>query len=274
MLLDDLLQFERRLRDLKASVRKDYNDNGRVNRVALRDEAAGLAELWFQSIRPELDSLHPSLSTHAAEVSAAMQRLHVLSRPNNLASSYADAISAALKQFKDRFLAPIQLAAPQQKTHDVLLNIQSSLKDPDEAAYVAEAVGCANATYWRGSIVLGWCAAINRLQQVVEKKIGFQAFNDSSTRMKNKTTGRYKHFKKEFSISNLSELQTVFDTDLLWVLEELGYIDSNEHQRLVSCFEYRNHSAHPGRAPVQEANLLAFYSDIDAIIFSNKKFQL
>jgi hypothetical protein len=70
----------------------------------------------------------------------------------------------------------------------------------------------------------------------------------------------------------LSELQTVFDTDLLWVLEYLQLIDGNQHQRLRYCFEFRNNSAHPGKAPIKGENLYSFYSDISEIVLKNPKF--
>ena len=51
-------------------------------------------------------------------------------------------------------------------------------------------------------------------------------------------------------------------------------IDSNQHARLFSCFELRNHSAHPGEAPITEYNLASFFSDLNQIIFKNAKFKL
>jgi hypothetical protein len=72
----------------------------------------------------------------------------------------------------------------------------------------------------------------------------------------------------------MSELREVFDTDVLWIIEGLELIDSNQHTRLKSCFDMRCHSAHPGEAPITEYNLLSFYSDLDKIILSNPKFAL
>ena len=57
--------------------------------------------------------------------------------------------------------------------------------------------------------------------------------------MAGKATGRFKFFTKKLSIQSRSESQTVFDTDLLWVLEYLGLIDNNQHQRLRHCFEFQ-----------------------------------
>jgi len=91
--------------------------------------------------------------------------------------------------------------------------------------------------------------------------------------MKNIKDGRFRRFNKSFKIQSLNELRaTVFDNDLLWVLEYWGLIDNNQHERLSICFTMRNNCAHPGEAPLTEENLASFYSDIKIIIFNNPKF--
>jgi hypothetical protein len=71
----------------------------------------------------------------------------------------------------------------------------------------------------------------------------------------------------------LSELREVFDNDMLWVIEGMTLIDSNQHTRLRSCFDMRNQSAHPGEASITEYNLASVFSDIDQIVLSNTKFK-
>jgi hypothetical protein len=267
MLHDELSEFESRLRKLRLDIRGTV----RINKQAPRAEAEALAVLWFQSLKPRLDVLGATFTPHIAEVTTAMERLHVLSRPNNLGSSYELVITNALKQFKDRFLKPIQLAAPEAKTNTVLDAILDKITDPDESGYLREAVSCAKEGFWRASVVMGWCATIDRLQQTIGR-IGFDKFNEASTRLKSKTTGKFKNWTKGVQAGSLSELQAVFDTDLLAVLEEMNLIDSNESDRLKVCFQYRNQSAHPSKPPVQDVHLAAFYTDIDSIIFSNPNF--
>lgn len=115
---------------------------------------------------------------------------------------------------------------------------------------------------------------MNRLHLYIEKD-GFAKFNQATVQMSNIQTGRYKRFNKKFDIQNLSDLRmTVFDGDLLWVLEFLGAIDGNQHERLGICFTMRNTCAHPGEAIVTDENLLSFVSDIDSLVFANSKFSL
>jgi hypothetical protein len=267
VLHDDLVAFEERLRKLRASIR----GSERVNKQAPRAEAEALSVLWFTSLKPRIEGLGSASAPQVADMTAAMGKLHVLSRPNNRASSYETALDAALSKFKDRFLKPIQLAAPEDKTNVVLDAILKKIGDPDESEYLSEAIACAKDGRWRASVVMGWCAAIDRLQQTVGR-IGFDKFNAASTRLKNKTTGKYKNWTKGVQAGSLSELQAVFDTDLLAVLEEMGLIDSNESDRLKVCFQYRNQSAHPAKPPILDVHLAAFYTDIEAIIFSNPNF--
>lgn len=143
----------------------------------------------------------------------------------------------------------------------------------DEGEYLAEAQRCLDVNALRGCIVLGWCATIARVQAKLAE-IGYDKFSQATASMTAKTTGRFKFYKKKYDVESLSELQRIFDTDLLWVLEFLELIDGNQHERLRYCFEFRNNSAHPGLAPIKGANLYSFYSDISEIILKNPKFAL
>ena len=143
----------------------------------------------------------------------------------------------------------------------------------DEGEYLAEAQRCLNADALRGCVVLGWCAAIARIQAKIGE-IGYDKFSQATVEMAAKTTGRFKPFKKKQEVESRSDLQRVFDTEILWVLEYMELIDGNQHQRLRHCFEFRNNSAHPGLAVIKPANLYSFYSDISEIVLKNPKFML
>jgi hypothetical protein len=67
---------------------------------------------------------------------------------------------------------------------------------------------------------------------------------------------------------------TVFDRHLLWVLEFLGAIDGNQHERLEICATMRDTCAHPGEAAVSEENVLSFFSDINSLVLGNAKFSV
>ena len=118
-----------------------------------------------------------------------------------------------------------------------------------------------------------WCAVIARIHSRIEE-LGFAAFNVASAQIASQQKGRFKKFNKVFNVSTMGELREVFDNDILWVLEGMLLIDSNQHTRLHSCFDMRCQCAHPGDAPITEFNLLSFFSDIKEIVFDNAKFRL
>jgi|GEM_PF-831276 len=171
------------------------------------------------------------------------------------------------------------LVVPVQKHQAILSEFQQlqglfTASTDIEKEYLIEAVECARLKKRRAAVILGWCAAVDRLHSYVERK-GFEEFNSASIRMANITKGRYKRFNKRFEVHNLSDLRmTIFDRDLLWVLEFMGAIDSNEHERLGICLTMRDTSAHPGQATLSDENVLSFFSDIDRMIFSNPRFQM
>ena len=92
--------------------------------------------------------------------------------------------------------------------------------------------------------------------------------------MSSQQKGRFKRFNQTQNVGSLSDLREVFDTVMLWIIEGMELIDSNQHTRLRSCFDMRCHGAHPGEAPITELNLLSFFSDLDQIVFRNPKFGL
>ena len=91
--------------------------------------------------------------------------------------------------------------------------------------------------------------------------------------MASQTVGRFKKFNAVQNVASLSEMREVFDTVILWIIEGMGLIDSNQYTRLRSCFDMRCQCAHPGDAPVTQYNLLSYFSDLNEIIFKNDKFR-
>jgi hypothetical protein len=200
-----------------------------------------------------------------------MKQLHVLSRPNNRKSSYLKIIRGALRKFDDRFILPIKQSTFEIESVLDLRKLIPGLSNPEESDYLKEAIECAESGFRRASIVMGWCATIDKTQKQI-LKLGFDKFNKASSEIKNQKSGKFKNWNKEFSIATLGELQAIFDTDLIIITEWLGLIDGNQADRLRTCFQYRNHSAHPGQAPIEDANVVVFFSDITAIILESPSF--
>lgn len=263
-LLDDLKALRR---DIKAE---------KVTQIAkknLRTHAEELGAKWFSEFSASA-SQELGLSSDVLEKYLdGFGRLIALSSPNNLKKSYIEVLDALIKPFRDELIIPSQKGGSPSASLSLLHQILKDLPDPEENEYLNEAISCAQRGFLRASVVLGWCAAIDRVHRRIED-YGFTQFNVTSVQMAGQQKGRFKRFNSPQQVNSLSELRGVFDTVVLWVIEGMGMIDSNQQTRLRSCFDLRCHCGHPGAAPVTEYNLMSFYSDINQIIFRNAMFQV
>lgn len=266
------------LRELKARLTKLKKEVGelttkQVSRRAIRDEAEAIASSWVEQHRSPLEHKYRLDAAVISETSELMKKLHVLSRPNNQKSSYTRVLNQILKNFDDKFVLPLQQSGGEVAHLPQLRVLLSGVSNDDTSEYLTEAIECAEAGFLKAAVVMGWCAAIDWMQKRVMLE-GFATFNTASSALKARQTGKFKRWNKQFNVTTLSDLQTVFDTDLIVVLEGMGNLDGNQAQRLETCFQYRNHSAHPGKAPIEEPHVISFFTDITKIIFENEKFKL
>jgi hypothetical protein len=268
--IDTLNVLKKELLELRVRLFKLKSEN--VYKKELKDSAQALARKWFEEIEPTIQ--HYSVSEESrTKYNRLFTTLMELSLKDSWKKTYLKTINEILSNFETDLLMSVLKSAGQIARTEHLAKILENATE-EEKEYLNEALGCASSGFFRASIVLGWSAAIHRMHKVIEK-LGFDEFNKKSKEMKNISEGRFKRFKKSFNIHSLSELRaTVFDNDLLWVLEYWGLIDSNQHDRLSACFTLRNNSAHPGEAPITEENLASFYSDLKNIVFDNPKFKL
>ncbi len=270
LVVSKLKQMEELLRQFLKTINSIKSDF--VSRQEIKDESESLARTWFEEIENNLPSFEVDESI-IKKYRVLFEELLKLGTRNQRKTSYIRVVNNIISDFKDELLVPVMKSSRQISKITQLNNILENV-DEDEREYLEEAIGCAGFKFYRASIVLAWNAAVHRMHKVVEK-IGFDEFNRNSFEMKNMKSGRFKRFNKEFNVHSISELRaTVFDTDLLWMLEYMNLIDSNQHQRLESCFIMRSNCAHPGEASITEANLISFYSDIKNIIFDNVKFKI
>jgi hypothetical protein len=260
--------------DLKA-FRKALKDdpNLRITKKSQRERAEQLGSRWFEEIGPDLARLTAFPPETLKKYSESCEHLIKLSAPNNRKTSYLATLEALIKPMRNELIIPIKSGAGGTTSPSAFDSFVSSLTNPEESAYFQEAIDCAKHGFLRAATVLCWCAAIDRIHRRIEQ-IGFSTFNVTSAQMASQQKGRFKRFNQSQSVTSLSELREVFDTTVLWVIEGMGLIDLNQHTRLRSCFEMRNHSAHPGDAPITPYNLMSFFSDIQQIVLENSKFQL
>ncbi|MBI4764967.1 MAG: hypothetical protein HY787_10220 [Deltaproteobacteria bacterium] len=256
------------------TLRKSERVTGKqLQNRTLLNQIENLSTKWFEHLEPLLRSsfnLDEDVILIYREQFGKLLELSGGKPSKRVVQTIFDAI---LRSFHINLLVPVQKyqgILSKFPNLDTILNHTTGLEND----YLTEAIDCARLGKRRAAIILGWCAAINRLHLYIQKE-GFTRFNQASLQMSAIQTGRYKRFNKKFEVHNLSELQmSIFDGDLLWILEFLGVIDGNQHERLGICFTLRNTCAHPGDTTVSDENALSFFSDVDTLIFSNKQFSV
>lgn len=250
----------------------DERDIKFITKMQTRYSVQSTAKKWFEDIEPLLEQFGIS-DPIKDKYHGYFSRLLQLSLKTSWKKTYQRIIEEILTGLKDDILIVVMKSAGKITSIAGLIKILENATD-EETEYLNEALGCARYGFYRASMVLVWSAAVHRMQKVVEK-LGFSRFNKKSKEMKSKCGGRFKRFQKSFDVNSLSELRaTVFDTDLLWVLEYWELIDANQHQRLSICLTMRNNAAHPGEAPITDINLASAFSDLKNTIFDNPKFKL
>lgn len=268
--------FAEDLKAFRATIEKLSKDcasapGNQVQRKSLLGRVESVAADWFDRFDPTLrwefaipeDVLDKYRKTFGSLLEASG------GRPSK--GVVGDLFQEVLTNFHVDLVVPVQAYRSYYRDFPIFEKLLSHSAE-FEKEFLLEAIECARTDKRRAAIVLGWSAAVHRLHLYIEE-LGFDKFNQASQQMASITSGRYKRFNKRFSVHNLGDLQmSVFDRDLLWVLEFLGEIDGNEHERLEICLTMRNTSAHPGEAPFSKENLLSFFSDIDALVLD--KFRL
>ncbi len=252
-------------------------DSINVNSKEERQAYAELASKWFELLSKNLISCGISKEI-VDKYNQAFREILKLSDKASRRASYIKQIDCVSIDFNDNVVIFLQTDAmsPEENHYEFNDDVQALLEkisDTDENEYLKEALGCWESGYLKAATVLLWCAGIDRIHKVIENK-GFDIFNATSTQMKLQTTGRFKRFAKEYNIHSLSELRMVFDSDVLWVIEGMQLIDSNERTRLVGCYDMRCHSGHPGDAPITKYNVISCFSDIVEIVLTNPKFSI
>jgi hypothetical protein len=263
----ELITFLGDLKELRHIVRAETAST--ISKVKVRSAAEQLGSRW-SSLLNDITTRGIILPDVLEKYSRACTRLVKISAPNNLKTSYLDTLDILTKRLRDELIIPLQTATTAASA-SLFDSFIASIADPAESDYFKESLDCARGGHLRAATVMAWCAAIDRIHRAIEQ-IGFDKFNAMSAQMTAQQKGRYKKFSTTVNVSSLSEMREVFDTTVLWIIEGMGLIDSNQHTRLRSCFEMRCHSAHPGEAPITEFNLISLFSDLQKIVMENPKF--
>jgi len=265
--------YLKQLKGLKNILTKESTKTGQIHKRSILVETELLSKQWFSQIKEKL-ILNGFIDDQLIKYNERFTHLLKLSSSaGNLKNSFLKDLKEVVSTYNDDIILKLHTGHNlPNPLNDVYSSLLADVKDQEQNIYLEEAVDCAKLSFFRAAIVLGWCAAIHQIHKTIEK-LGFTQFNIASTKMASARQGRFKRFNKTFVVSTTDDLMEVFDNDVLWVIEGMGLIDLNQHTRLKSCFDMRNHSAHPGEAPITPYNVMSFFSDINEIILKNQKFQ-
>jgi len=266
-----LNSLDSNLREMRTAVARIKTRQ--VYRKDIVQFAQRISRQWFENLSTAVSrlGLPPDVIARYNQKFNALLSLSLKS-PSPL--TYVKTIDEILGSYKQELIAAVMKSSGPIMVFSQLDKVLENITDEAERDYLTEAVSCAQHGFLRASTVLAWNAAVHRMHRTVEK-LGFAQFNKKSEEMKKITEGRYKRFNKSFNVRSISEMRaTVFDTDLLWVLEYWGLVDSHQHERLQTCFTMRSNCAHPGEAPMSPENLASFYSDLKNMVFDNPKFMV
>ena len=275
-LVDSAKKFWEEIKSAKRVLASSQSKN--VNSQIERNTYEKLASRWFSDFSKVLTPYGVNEDA-IKKYNAAFKAILKLASSANRRESYLRQFDLISSSFNDDIIIFLQTDAENPRADDgkelgdEAKKLLERVPDKDENEYLKEALGCWADGYLKGATVLLWCAAIDRIHKVIEQH-GFESFNRTVSWMKEQRVGRFKNFRKSYKVQSISELRTVFDSDLLWILEGMQLIDTNEKTRLTSCFDMRCHSGHPGAAPITKYNVLSCFSDIVEIILSNPKFSI
>lgn len=271
-------QFLADLKKIKKEVSAVATKDGQVNSAKLRGDVERLCKYWFKTLKGQLTSGF----SFSDDVDAIKSRNEALSHLLSLSASHGNKkkqylrdLCTVILRFQTEIIHVIQTEGIQSgtaidATFDTLL---TGITNQDQNVYLLEAVNCAKAGFLKASVVLGWCACMDHIHKKIDE-LGYPLFNVTTAQIASQQKGRFKNFNKTYNITSVSELREVFDKDILTILEGMRLIDFNQGTRLKSCFDMRNHSGHPGDAPITPYNVMSFFSDISEIVLTNKQFEL
>lgn len=221
-LLEKLKALHEQLKTLRRDIQKHAGPT--IAKQDLRSRAEAIGALWFADYVPALGLVVPEV---LQKYNTAFARLIKLSAPNNKKTSYAAALTILTKKFRDELILPQQQSTQGGGSSSLaaLAQVLATLPQ-EENEYLKEAMDCANQGFLRAAVVLGWCAAIDRVHRKIDA-VGFSSFNVMSAQMASQQQGRFKRFNSVQNVSSISELRMVFDTVILWIIEGMALVDSN-----------------------------------------------
>jgi len=270
-MVEELEKFLAGVVDLQEAIKK--NSSPIIAKSDLKQKALGVCKTWLHSLSAKIRGSSLLDDQLINVIDADFEKLFEISSANNRKTSYLKILKELPKNIQKTILVPLIKKANTSQNflaQAILNKIYESVADVDEKSYFEEAAKAASCQCYKAATVMVWCAVIDRLQKLIEKK-GLKEFNKTSKTLKNKQSGFYKRFSKEFNISMSNELQEVFDRDLIFILSAMVNLDINEINAILHLFDTRNHSAHPSDYKIDELAYTNYLNEVLKLVITNPK---
>lgn len=231
-------------------------------------EVDDVVRLWAERIEREVTKFGVDEKV-CAKYRDGLRKLHSLASKRNLRTSHQQTIKELQADFHADLIQPVMFHGGADPS-EAIKQIIAGIPYPDQKGYLEEALRCIESDCKRAAAVLGWSAAMHHIHSKIEE-IGFDKFNKKAEEMSKQAKGRFKGFKASASIESISDLRELPDRRILWVLDGMGILESNQRQRLEYGLDMRIQASHPGDAEVTLTNLESFFSDLSTLVFKNPK---
>lgn len=150
-------------------------------------------------------------------------------------------LTSAGKQRVQTLVGPL-LQSPVAQVIPHLRTLLPTIKNPQVASFIEEAIRCLELGLWRSGVVLSWVGAVAVLYDHVLAN-HLPAFNAEAVK-------RNPKWKSASTTDDFSRMQ---EADFLVVLESAQIIGKSVKQELEGCLKYRNGAGHPNQLKVGAA---------------------
>ena len=131
--ISKLRQFKNTISSLKRKIGR--LNTRQVSKQALRNSAERIASQWVEELRSPLEHKYKIDKQVIEATSDKMKTLHILSRPNNLKSSYMRCLNSILRDYDDKFVLPLQQEAGEATHLPELRRLIPNIEDPEFSEY-------------------------------------------------------------------------------------------------------------------------------------------
>src|SRR5271165_1395734 len=204
-------------------------------------EVDDVVRLWAERVEREVVKFGVD-ETVCAKYRDGLRKLHSLASKRNKRDSHQQTIKELQADFHADLIQPVMFhggADPSEAIKQIIADIPY----PDQKGYLEEALRCIESDCKRAATVLGWSAAMHHIHSKIEE-IGFDRFNKRADEMSKQTKGRFKGFKASAPIESISDLRELPDRRILWVLDGMSILESNQRQRLEYGLDMRIQASH------------------------------